>query len=71
VVLEIDFQSQNMFLRYRDNGVGIDMNTYKTGVGMNSIQERLANFNSSIDITSSVGKGFEIIIESEIEKAEE
>jgi len=71
VVLEIDFQDQNMFLRYRDNGVGIDMNTYKTGVGMNSIQERLANFNSSIEIISSVGKGFEISIQSEIEKAEE
>jgi signal transduction histidine kinase len=66
-VLEIDFDELTMLLRYRDNGIGIDMSNYKTGVGMNSIQERLAALDGQINIISTPGTGFEVRIRAPLE----
>jgi signal transduction histidine kinase len=59
VVLEIEQEGLMLKLRYRDNGKGINLNTFKTGVGMNSIQERLSTLNGSILINSEPNRGFE------------
>jgi signal transduction histidine kinase len=59
VVLEIEIEQSTLKVRYRDNGKGFDINKLKTGVGLNSIQERLSSLNGIISIQSELNKGFE------------
>ena len=67
-VLTIEVNDKKLSLRYRDNGQGINMKTYKTGVGMNSIQERISLYNGSTVVKSEPNKGFEIQINAETEE---
>jgi signal transduction histidine kinase len=64
VSLDIDFDENKLLFRYKDDGVGLDLSTYKMGVGMNSIQERLLTIHGSVQVITSPNNGFEVRIEA-------
>ncbi len=60
-------QSDNHFaLTVQDDGCGFEEKTITQGIGLKSIQDRVASCNGKIEIFSSLGKGTETIIEINI-----
>ena len=49
-----------------DNGVGANLNDKRDGIGLKSIVNRAQLHNSSVQINTAKGKGFELIVETQI-----
>lgn len=67
-IIDIDFNfAENLHINYKDNGKGFDLAVLneRTGIGMQNIQSRLQMVNAHYQITTAVGRGFQIAIELE------
>ena len=51
-----------ILVAYSDNGVGMDENNVKKGLGLNGIRYRVENYKGSFNLESSAGKGFSAIL---------
>lgn len=65
VYLEISNDAEQLIYRYRDNGVGMDLQQLKSSfshMGLSGIRERVVSFNGKVEFRSSPGEGFEAFI---------
>ena len=63
--IEISLKKSNNAIKMRiyDNGKGFNIKTAKKGIGLSNIRKRAESFSGKFSVTSSVGKGCEIIVE--------
>jgi signal transduction histidine kinase len=61
--LQLVQTENNLILTVSDNGCGYDKKTVIQGLGLPSMNNRVASFGGKIDIVTSPGKGTETIIE--------
>ena len=62
VDLKIEYDANEMRLRYKDDGVGFDMKTIKKGIGLKSILSRVEFYGGQVKINTKPGQGTEVII---------
>lgn len=65
VYLEISNDAEQLIYRYRDNGVGMDLQQLKSSfshMGLSGIRERVVSYNGKVEFHSSPGEGFEAFI---------
>lgn len=60
---------KHVSLTVQDDGCGFDEKVAVKGIGLKNIRDRVASCNGKMDITTSPGKGTEIIIELKTKKA--
>ena len=63
VTLQFKRSATKLTLRYKDNGVGFDMKKSKSGVGLQSISNRVYFYGGTSQIQSAPGKGCLTVIE--------
>ncbi len=65
VIIQISKHQNQLSLTVEDDGKGFDVSTIKTktGIGLHSMQQRIALLGGKMDIDSAVGKGCSINIE--------
>lgn len=63
VHLSVEVSDKQVYLKYADNGVGVDLSTGKHGVGLKSIQSRAKRIQGSVRFDSEVNKGFKASVE--------
>jgi len=69
--LEINYlDSSSMNMVYKDDGVGFDPGMRKPGIGLKNIQDRVENLNGKFYLTSSLGKGTEVLIDIPLNETE-
>lgn len=66
VTVQLEYQSQTVTLRVRDNGVGFTADGSNQGIGLHSMNERLAALNGLVTVDSLPGRGTEVtaVVES-------
>jgi PAS domain S-box-containing protein len=57
VIIEVIQQKSELMLNYKDNGVGFDMATKKSGIGLKNIRNRVDVFKGKVHIEAAIGKG--------------
>ena len=57
VILHLEWQANMLTMTIQDNGAGFDTTTTAYGMGLSSMEERLARLNGRFSITSSLGQG--------------
>jgi PAS domain S-box-containing protein len=62
VLLKIVQDNENLSLIIKDNGIGFDTSTKKSGIGLMNIKARASLFNGEVSIHSSPGQGFELSV---------
>lgn len=65
VVITLDCLDNDLYLYYKDNGVGMDLNEIQPSfahMGLSGIRERVISLNGEIKLHSSLGNGFEVMI---------
>ena len=65
--VEISGNSENVYLKIQDDGIGFDVNKKSKGIGMQNMISRTNDCQGIIEITSAKGKGTKIIITVPIE----
>lgn len=58
--IQLAYQPQTVTLRIRDNGIGFNPETAAQGVGLQSMNERLATLRGFVTIDSQEGRGTEV-----------
>lgn len=63
-IINIVFEANNkdLIMTYTDNGVGVDFNTVKYGLGISNVKTRVLLLDGNITIESSMNNGFKVII---------
>jgi signal transduction histidine kinase len=64
ITVYFDQSDREIYLKYKDNGVGFDSGDYKNqnGLGMKNIESRASFLNASLKIESAIGKGIEVLL---------
>jgi signal transduction histidine kinase len=64
ITVSFDHSDREIYLKYKDNGVGFDSGDYKNqnGLGMKNIESRASFLNASLKIESAIGKGIEVLL---------
>lgn len=65
VRIELKQKDNYIYLNYKDDGVGMDINKMKasfTHMGLSGLRERVSSLEGNIEFVSSKGKGFEVQI---------
>ena len=57
VIVELKTEKDTVVLTIEDNGVGFDERKIRKGVGLDSMQERLAAMNGNLEVSSRKSKG--------------
>ncbi len=67
--IEVSLQNEKgeILLCIEDNGKGFDPASAQTGVGLNSIQERVAALNGTAEVTSTLGGGTRLWVKMKIQ----
>jgi len=60
--VNIDGDTENVFLKIQDDGIGFDVNKKSKGIGMQNMISRTQDCHGIINITSKKGEGTKIII---------
>jgi signal transduction histidine kinase len=65
IQITVDFDTPYLSVYYNDNGIGLDMNSFKKGFGFKNMQARVAAYKGFFDMKSEPGKGifFKLIFE--------
>ncbi|WP_293307674.1 sensor histidine kinase [Pedobacter sp. UBA5917] len=63
VVLQCSENEKHFYITIEDNGTGFDTSTYKKGMGIENIKNRVAYLKGSLEIDSKPGNGTNINIE--------
>ncbi len=64
IKLSVIIEDFKLKMRIYDNGIGFDIKSVKKdGIGLNNIRNRIEMFNGTLIINTSLGKGFEMLIE--------
>jgi PAS domain S-box-containing protein len=62
----LNYYDQKLECRYKDNGIGFDLNQYLNnqtlGMGLNNIRSRIQSLDGHLDMITSPGKGFELTL---------
>jgi signal transduction histidine kinase len=67
IQVEISGDSENVFLKIQDDGIGFDVNKKSKGIGMQNMISRTNDCQGIIDISSKKGNGTSIEITIPIE----
>ena len=67
ITIEISGDSENVFLKIQDDGIGFDVNKKSKGIGMQNMISRTHDCQGIIDITSKKDNGTTIVITIPIE----
>ena len=67
IKVEISGDSENVFLKIQDDGIGFDVNKKSKGIGMQNMISRTSDCQGIIDITSKKDNGTSIVITIPIE----
>jgi signal transduction histidine kinase/Flp pilus assembly protein TadD len=67
IKVEINGDSENVYLKIQDDGIGFDVNKKSKGIGMQNMISRTNDCQGIIDISSKKGEGTRIIITVPIE----
>jgi signal transduction histidine kinase len=62
VEIKIEFNSKEISLRYKDDGIGFEFSTVRKGIGLKSILARVEFYNGKLLINTKPGKGTEVMI---------
>lgn len=62
VLLKIVQDNEKLTLIIQDDGIGFDMSKKTSGIGLMNIKARASLFNGEVNIRSSLGHGFELIV---------
>lgn len=65
--IQLSFYDNTLIITYEDDGIGFDVSQTSDGIGLSSIQKRVALINGTIDINSKSGDGFVCSIEVPVE----
>ncbi|MCB9007268.1 MAG: HAMP domain-containing protein [Ardenticatenaceae bacterium] len=57
VTIHLEWQANMLTMTIQDNGAGFDTTTMAYGMGLSSMEERLARLNGRFSITSALGRG--------------
>ena len=68
IEVELSLRGSRLCLRIKDYGRGFDLNNYKAGVGLASMQERLRMEGGQVEVHSAPGEGTEVRTEVETER---
>lgn len=63
VFLQLSYDDEKLVLMMEDDGQGFDVSKTQNGLGMENIQNRVAQINGKLDFDSSIGNGTTVIIE--------
>jgi len=63
VGINIKSDMQNIILSINDEGVGFDVNSRKSGIGLENIRRRTEYMNGSLNIISAPGKGTRVTVQ--------
>jgi PAS domain S-box-containing protein len=67
IYIMMNYYDQKLECRYKDNGIGFDLNQYLNnqtqGMGLNNIKSRIQSLGGYLDIITSPGKGFELTLQ--------
>ncbi|RBQ05387.1 tetratricopeptide repeat-containing sensor histidine kinase [Pedobacter miscanthi] len=63
VVLQCSENEKHFYITIEDNGIGFDTSTYKKGMGIENIKNRVAYLKGNLEIDSQPGNGTNINIE--------
>lgn len=67
ITVEISGNSENVFLKIEDDGIGFDVSKKSKGIGMQNMISRTNDCKGIIDISSKIGEGSKIVITVPIE----
>lgn len=67
IIVEIKGDSDNVYLKIQDDGIGFDVSRKSKGIGMQNMISRTNDCNGIIDITSKKNEGTKIVITLPIE----
>jgi len=72
-LLEVDVMLHKGILRMRisDNGVGFNVDTVKSGIGLANMKRRIELFSGNFQIKSSLGAGCTVLIDIPLEEIKE
>jgi len=66
IFIDLNYNLLSLECHYRDNGIGFDLNNYfnapATGMGLNNIKSRIQSLGGHLEILTSPGHGFEILL---------
>lgn len=62
IKLMLNINQQSVNFHFADNGIGVNLEKAKKGVGLKSIQSRVNRFKGQVKFHSAEGKGFEVEI---------
>jgi PAS domain S-box-containing protein len=62
VEIKIEFNSKEMNLMYKDDGIGFEFSTVRKGLGLKSILARVEFYNGTLRIITKPSEGTEVII---------
>ena len=62
VFVEIACKSDHLSVLIQDNGKGFDVNAYSPGMGLKNIQTRAESVGGTLEITSKIGEGTNLLI---------
>jgi PAS domain S-box-containing protein len=62
VEIKIEFDKEQIHLRYKDNGKGFDLATVRKGIGLKGILSRIEFYGGNLTINTKPNKGTEVLI---------
>jgi PAS domain S-box-containing protein len=66
IVINLNYTTMSLDCHYKDNGIGFDLNNYfntpATGMGLTNIKSRIQSLGGRLDIITSPGNGFELLL---------
>ena len=62
VEIKIEFDKEQIHLRYKDDGKGFDLATVRKGIGLKGILSRIEFYGGNLKINTKVNKGTEVLI---------
>jgi PAS domain S-box-containing protein len=66
IFIDLNYSSMSLDCHYKDNGIGFDLNNYfnapSRGMGLSNIKSRIQSLGGRLDMITSPGKGFELLL---------
>jgi PAS domain S-box-containing protein len=73
IYINLNYSSMSLDCHYKDNGIGFDMNNYfnapAAGMGLSNIKSRIQSLGGRLEIITSPGNGFELLLSLKTEAA--
>ena len=63
IYIELFFRNKAFHIQFSDDGIGFDLSKVKKGIGLESIQSRVAFYKGKMTLTAKPGKGNKVIIQ--------